>query len=374
MKKITATILILGLWLSAMAQEAQLTIRVNAPATTPAQDSLIVIGNQGVWGFWIYPKSKALKSIGNNLWEGTYTFPLQTDLEFKVTRGSYFKEALYNGNGQVPQSVKLKLKKDTTIVLNPSNWNDIYQRSIVGTVRYHHNFSSSFLRHVRNVVVWLPPSYNENSNKKYPVLYANDGQNLFDHSNLSGSEWRMDEIADSLMRKGEIEEFIIVGIANTKDRMIEYNGTPEGENYLKFIVTELKPFIDKTYRTKPDRSNTGITGSSMGGLISFYAIYNYPEIFSKSACFSSGFYFDDGDILQKIKNNLQPLQNSLIYLDCGGKDLDYDFLPSNRLVNEILDKDKKIKVLYKEFPNDPHNEVAWSKRLDVPFKFLFPKR
>lgn len=374
MNKIIAVALFLAISLTTIAQEAKLTIRVNAPATTPALDSIIPIGNQGIWGFWIYPKSKALKSLGNNVWESTYSFPLNSDLEFKITRGSYFKEALYNGNGQSAQPIKLKITKDTTIVLNPSNWNDIYQRSIVGNVRYHHNFGSTFLKSIRNVVVWLPPSYLENPNKKYPVLYAHDGQNLFDHTNLSGSEWRMDEIADSLMRKGEIEEFIIVAMANTKDRWIEYNGTPEGENYLKFIVTELKPFIDKTYRTKIDRTNTGIIGSSMGGLISFYAAYNYPQIFSKAACLSSGFFFDDGNIMNSIKTDLKPLQNSMVYLDCGGKDLDYDFLPSNQQVNELLQKDKQIKVLYKEFPEDPHNEVAWSKRLDIPFKFLFPKK
>lgn len=373
MNKILVIIMLL-LTIQVYAQDVNLTIRVNAPANTPPQDSILPIGNQGIWGFWIYPKSKALKKVDNNIWEGVYSFPKNTDLEFKITRGSYFKEALYNGNGHSAQPIKLKITKDTAVVLNPSNWNDIYQRSIVGTVRYHHNFSSTYLRNTRNVVVWLPPSYEENPKKSYPVLYANDGQNLFDHTNLSGSEWRMDEIADSLMRKGEIEEFIIVGIANTKDRWIEYNGTPEGENYLKFIVTELKPFIDKTYRTKTDKSNTAIIGSSMGGLISFYALYDYPDIFSKAACLSSGFFFDDGDIMSKIKSDLSPFRNSKIYLDCGGKDLDYDFLPTNQLVKELLNNDKQISVLYEEFPEDPHNEVAWSSRLDIPFKFLFPKK
>lgn len=356
------------------AQEAKITIRVHAPATTPPQDSILAIGNQGVWGLWIYPKSKALKKVEKNVWEDTYTFPINSTLEFKITRGSYFKEALYNNNGHSAQPIKLKLTKDTTIVLTPSNWNDIYQRSIVGSVRYHHNFSSTYLRNTRNVVVWLPPSYGSNPNKKYPVLYAHDGQNLFDHTNLSGNEWRMDEIADSMMRNNEIEEFIIVGIANTKDRWVEYNGTPEGRNYLQFLASELKPFIDKTYPTKPDRANTAILGSSMGGLISFYALYLYPDIFSKGACFSSGFYFDDGDIMQKIKSNLQPLQNSTIYLHCGGQDLDYDFLPANREVKAILTKNKQIKIRYDEFLDDAHNELAWSKRLPIPYKFLFPKK
>ncbi|MDM1048078.1 alpha/beta hydrolase [Sphingobacterium hotanense] len=374
MKKFVTLTLLTVFAFSLFAQDAKLTIRVIAPATTPAQDSILPIGNQGIWGFWIYPKSKALKPKGNNVWEDTYSLPVNSPIEFKITRGSYYKEALYNGNGHSAQPVKFTLTQDTTITLSPSNWNDIYQRSIVGSVRYHHNYSSSYLRNTRNIVVWLPPSYEKDSNKRYPVLYAHDGQNLFDHTNLSGSEWRMDEVADSLMRKGEIEEFIIVGMANTKDRWIEYNGTPEGDNYLRFICTELKPFIDKTYRTKSDREHTAIIGSSMGGLISFYALYKYPEIFSKAACLSSGFYFDDGNILEQIRNDLAPLQHSKIYLDCGGKDLDYDFLPSNRIVRDILTKDKHINLRYEEFPDDPHNEIAWSKRLHIPYKFLFPKK
>lgn len=374
MNKLISILLLTVIAFYANSQEAKLTIRVIAPPTTPAQDSIRPIGNQGVWGFWIYPKSKSLKSKGNNVWEESYTFPLNSQLEFKITRGSYYEEALYNGNGQSAQPVKLTLTKDTTVTLSPSNWNDIYQRSIVGDVRYHHNFASSYLRNTRNVVVWLPPSYYKEKNKNYPVLYANDGQNLFDHTNLSGSEWRMDEIADSMMRKGEIEEFILVAVANTKDRWVEYNGTPEGERYLQFLVTELKPFIDKTYRTKADRENTAIIGSSMGGLISFYALYKYPQIFSKAACLSSGFFFDDGKIIDLLKKDLKPLENTAVYLDCGGKDLDFDFLPSNQEVNSILAKDKKIRLKYEEFPNDPHNEVAWSKRLDIPYKFLFSKK
>src|SRR5690606_1059439 len=227
MKKFVTLTLSTVFAFSLFAQDAKLTIRVIAPATTPAQDSILPIGNQGIWGFWIYPKSKALKPKGNNVWEDTYSLTVNSPIEFKITRGSYYKEALYNGNGHSAQPVKFTLTKDTTITLSPSNWNDIYQRSIVGSVRYHHSYSSSYLRNVRNIVVWLPPSYEKESNKRYPVLYAHDGQNLFDHTNLSGSEWRMDEVADSLMRKGEIEEFIIVGMANTKDRWIEYNGTPE---------------------------------------------------------------------------------------------------------------------------------------------------
>lgn len=353
------------------AQEQKLTIKVIEPFKT--QDSLLVIGDQPKWGNWLYPRSEKMKKLNDSTWIQENRLPLNTKVNFKITRGSYYKEALYNNNGQIPAATSLTLTKDTVITLRPSSWNDIYQRSITGTVRYYHNFSSPLLKNTRNVVVWLPPSYFKHPDKKYPVLYAHDGQNIFDHSSGGNGEWRMDEVADSLMRLGKIQEFIIVGIANTKDRWVEYSGTPEGMNYIKFIATELKPFIDRNFRTLKDKANTAAIGSSMGGLISFYMVWQYPDVFSKAACLSSGFYFDDGNILVKAKQSTSRLNGSKLYLDCGGLDLDKDFLPANEEMHQLLLRNPQIKLKYEYFPKDKHNEIAWARRLDIPFTFLFGK-
>ncbi|WP_073226010.1 alpha/beta hydrolase-fold protein [Pedobacter caeni] len=356
-----------------LAQEVKLSIKVIAPFKTAEGDSLVIIGDQPVWGNWMYPRSKKMEKLNDSTWVQQLSLPKNTKVNFKVTRGSYYREALYNQSGQIPAATSLTLLKDTAITLRPTSWNDIYQRSITGTVRYYHNFSSPLLKYTRNVVVWLPPSYFKQPAKKYPVLYAHDGQNIFDHTNGAGEEWHMDEVADSLMKKGKTDEFIIVGIANTKDRWVEYSGTPEGMNYIKFIATELKPFIDKNFRTLKDKANTAAIGSSMGGLISFYMVWYYPEIFSKAACLSSGFYFDDGHILEKAVKNSSRLNGSKLYLDCGGQDLDKDFLPANEQMNKILSENNAIKLKYQYFPNDKHNEQAWSKRLSIPLVFLFGK-
>src|SRR3546814_7062212 len=138
--------LYLAMGLVGYAQDATLTIRVEAPAYTPPEDSLLVIGNQPVWGYWIYPKSPALKRISATTWERAFQLPIGTDVEFKITRGSYYKEALYNNNGHPPPAVKFTLSRDTIVQLAPTAWNDFYQRSITGTVRYHHQFSSPLLR------------------------------------------------------------------------------------------------------------------------------------------------------------------------------------------------------------------------------------
>lgn len=356
-----------------LAQEARVTIRVITPPRTPVADTLLVIGNQPVWGDWIYPRSVRMTRQQDSTWIQESHFPVNTDLSFKITRGSYYKEALYNHNGQIPAAISFRLTKDTTIVMQPSSWNDVYQRSITGTVKYYHDFSSPLLKNTRNVVVWLPPSYFKMPQNKYPVLYAHDGQNIFDHSGGGGDEWHMDEVADSLMRNGVTEEFIIVGIANTKDRWVEYSGTPEGYSYVTFIAKELKPFIDAHYRTKKDKANTAAIGSSMGGLISFYMLWWYPEVFSKAACLSSGFYFDEDDILSKAEKSTARLNGSKLYLDCGGQELDKDFLPANEQMHQLLLRNKQIRLQYQYFPGDKHNEYAWAQRLHIPLTFLFGK-
>ncbi len=210
------TFLLLLLTAGGYAQEVTITIKVIAPPATPPQDTVLVIGNQPVWGNWLYPKGARMQKINDSTWIRKCSFNRNTPLELKITRGAYYKEALYNNNGQSPPAISFNAVKDTTIVIRPTAWNDIYQRCITGTVRYHHNFNSTFLKYTRDVTVWLPPSYFKSPAKKYPVLYAHDGQNIFDHTGGTGDEWHMDEVADSLMKKGAVEEFIIVVSFNTK--------------------------------------------------------------------------------------------------------------------------------------------------------------
>ena len=154
---------------------------------------------------------------------------------------------------------------------------------IVGKVEYHKEVFSPILNNKRDIVVWLPIGYNaqKNPGKKYPVLYMHDGQNIIDPKTAYvGKDWRVDETVMKLIKQKKIKEIIVVGIYNSPDRLDEYSWSEKGQNYLKFIVTELKPFIDSVYKTLSDKENTAIMGSSMGGLISFYAGWHYPDVFS----------------------------------------------------------------------------------------------
>lgn len=351
------------------AQIIHLTIKVKVPENTPKDDSVIVVGNERVWGNWVYKTARKMQKQNDSVWMQSNEFPANTTVNFIVTRGSYYKAALYNHSGQIPPSHTFALTHDTTITLTITGWNDLYQHNITGTVRYYHNFNSPLLKYTRDITVWLPPSYFTSPEKRYPVLYAEDGQNIFG----TGSKWQMDKTADSLMRHYKTEEFIIAGVANTQDRWVEYSGTPEGFAYTDFVANELKPFIDGHFRTKPDRDNTAAIGSSMGGVISFYLLWRYPNVFSKAACLSNGFYFDDGNIVAQADSSTQKLNDDKIYLDCGGMGLDTSFLPDNEKMRDILSKNKTIRLKYMYFPNDDHNEKFWAQRLYHPLIFLFGK-
>jgi enterochelin esterase-like enzyme len=362
---------ILSLHNHVYAQTAKLNLKVIVSPKIPKTDTLVIMGNQEQFGGWFdFTKGKMTRQ-NDTTWTLISSFPVNTLLEFQVTRGSWYKTAMYTYGRYSAPKVPFVLKKDTEITIHPANWNDLLNRGITGTVKYHHNFEDNNLKYTRDITVWLPPSYYKTPGKRFPVLYAHDGQNVFTQNSVYNGEWRMDETADSLMRAGKIQEFIIVAINNTKDRWVEYSGTPEGMAYINFIVNNLKPFIDTHYRTKPDKNNTAIIGSSMGGLISFYMVWLHPDVFSKAACLSSGFAYDDGHILDTIAVSRKKIPGTHLYLDCGDQDLDRYFLTANDNMKKLLDKHPEIEVMYKVFKGEPHNEYAWAKRLAIPLTFLF---
>jgi predicted alpha/beta superfamily hydrolase len=152
------------------------------------------------------------------------------------------------------------------------------------------------LNRKRQIRLYLPPNY-ASSGQRYPVLYMHDAQNLFDVATAYAGEWKVDETMNALSKAGKLD-LIVVGIDNGQDkRMTELNpwsnaqfGAGEGKEYVEFIVKVVKPLIDRQYRSKPDRINTAIMGSSMGGLISHYAINQYPDVFSKAGIFSPSYW------------------------------------------------------------------------------------
>jgi predicted alpha/beta superfamily hydrolase len=169
-------------------------------------------------------------------------------------------------------------------------------------VRYHRKIKSPLLRYARDVIVWLPPSYFINHRKRYPVLFVHDGQNRIDPAtSFVGVPWGIDRIGSKLITKGRIKEFIAVGIYNTPDRGWEYAGGPRGKSYAEFVCKKLKNFIDRTYRTLTDASNTANLGASMGGLIAFLISWWHPDVVSGAGCFSSAFLWNRNAITKEVE-------------------------------------------------------------------------
>ena len=277
-----------------------------------------------------------------------------------------------------------------------------------GNIQHFEKFKSKYVD-ARNVDVWLPDGYSEN--EKYAVLYMHDGQMLFDAAmTWNKQSWAIDEVAGKLIAQNKTKKFIIVGIWNNdKKRHPEYypqkayhyltekekefvsitllkkNKVAEkfnsiSDNYLKFLVTELKPFIDKTFSTKTDSANTYIAGSSMGGLISMYAICEYPKVFGAAACLSThwtGIYQLDNNPIPEtfftyLKKHLPTQKNHKIYFDYGDQTLDSLYPALQKRVDEIMvtkgftDKNWVTKF----FPGKDHSEKAWSERVHIPLAFL----
>lgn len=245
---------------------------------------------------------------------------------------------------------------------------------VVGAVQYHHGLVGEGLQYGRDLIVWLPPSYGKSRRRRYPVLYMHDGQNLFDPAaSFLGYDWQADETADALIRKKKMKEIIIVGISSTPDRLSEYSDAPLGRCYARFLVSVVKPFIDATYRTKPDRKNTAVMGSSMGGLISFLLVWRYPEVFSQAGCLSTALARDeDRQLFEEIKVYSGPRKRVRIYLDVGGKEP--ALIPGYRALVALLRKKgyAKGRDLACFFDRRAvHNERAWANRLWRPLTFMF---
>lgn len=255
--------------------------------------------------------------------------------------------------------------------------------TITGEVCRHEDFGSRHLRARRTVLVWLPPGYHDNSRTHYPVLYLHDGQNLFDGATsfIPGQEWGVDETADRLIRTRQIPPIIIVGIYNTGiDRIAEYTPTKDKKNrggsgdlYGKFLVEELKPFIDRTYRTKSSAADTALGGSSLGGLISLYIGLKHPKVFGRLAILSPSVWWDEKSILRTV-DALPRRPDTRIWLDMGTRESDTAIGDSRLLRDALMAKGWKVgdTLSYTEAEGAGHNEAAWAARIEPVLRYLFP--
>lgn len=257
------------------------------------------------------------------------------------------------------------------------------------------NFPS---RHIvaRHVDVWLPPGYEDDLVRQYPVLYMHDGQNCFNSEDSAfGVAWEVQHALERLMIAGDAEPAIIAGIWNVSPRRyVEYRparpflylseharqkvtaglgGAPESDAYLAFITGELKPFIDSRYRTRSDRDHTHIMGASMGGLISLYALCEYPDVFGAAACVSSHWPAVEGVILPYLRDWLPDSATHRLYFDYGTDTLDALYKPLQLQVDKVMRSSNYKSGLNwqtREFLGAGHFEADWQNRVHIPLQFL----
>lgn len=255
-----------------------------------------------------------------------------------------------------------------------------------GVVRFIHDFHSDSLGNSRRVAVYLPPGY-ESSTERYPVLYMQDGQNLFDvDTERGGQKWGIDAICDRLIGSGELPPFIVVAVDNTPDRIPEYTPVPDpgygggrGDLYGKFLIDELKPFVDANLRTLPGPENTGLMGSSLGGLISLHVGLGRPDVFSRVGALSPSLWWADEELTKRLESSAPPQSRARVWLDMGTREGDNpgQRVAETRVLGGVLQArgwregdDLAVRVI----DGAGHNEGAWRERAAEVLKFLFPAR
>ncbi|MCE3282774.1 MAG: alpha-dextrin endo,6-alpha-glucosidase [Chitinophagaceae bacterium] len=341
-----------------------------------AAEPIYVAGNFNNWAardemFKLKPLGTRLSILLKDIPAGMYAF--------KFTRGDWSKVET-TGDGRDIADRIVEVKGDMTVEFAIEGWKDDYpdkpkpytaspQVKIIDTA-----FNIPQLDRKRRVWVYLPKGY-LTAKTTYPVLYMHDGQNLFNEQTAPFGEWGVDEAMDS-MQKLTGKEMIVVGIDHGGDkRMSEYNpydhkqyGKGEGDKYLEFLATTLKPYIDQKYRTKQDAANTHIAGSSMGGLISLYAVVKYPQVFGSAGVFSPAFWTAP-DLFSAVEKVDWSTTRPKVYFYAGAKE-GTTMVPDMKRMVTIVEGKKGANVVSVVNPLGQHNEPAWRKQFPNFFRFI----
>jgi predicted alpha/beta superfamily hydrolase len=348
----------------------QSTVRLEIktlPEYHPGGSDIYIAGSFNGWN----PQDKNYQFQRND--KGEYYFDLKLDdgkYEYKITRGGWDNAECKKGGAGIANRF-LVMPANTPIELNIEEWSDRFatlpKKSTAS--KNVHIIDTAFLipqlKRTRRVWIYLPQGYG-NSKNRYPVLYMQDGQNVFDDATSYSGEWGVDEFLDSSLLKS----CIVVAVDNGGiKRMNEYNpydnarfGKGEGNEYADFLVKTLKPFIDKNYNTLKDRKNTFIAGSSLGGLISLYAVLKYPEIFGGAGVFSPAFWISGTKIFDDIKTKGKQV-NSRIYFYAGKLEGE-TMVPDIQKAYDLMSGVSKSKMTTVIRDDGKHNEARW--RIEFP--------
>lgn len=382
----------------AITQEApteyvRITITAFVPEDTP---TVYLVGNLPELGPWD-PGAHAMEGEGTTR-RAVLNAPPDYALQYKFTLGSWEREAL-GPSGAIMPNFTLAVKDGASASHDIQGFgadpevyiNDPEGAGVEGRLVYWKDVASDYLSETRHVVTWLPPGYDDNPAKRYRVIYMSDGQNIFDpRLAYTGIDWGVDEAVMRGVRAGLYEPVIIVGVWNTVRRVPEYSPWHDGPDYGRFLVEELAPRVNQEFRTQTGPENTFHMGSSMGGLISYYLVTTYPEIFGACGCVSSHFPLSEamiagflgGDVsaadatpymLRDIENGALAPEGVRFYFDYGTEGLDASYEPSHLAVAEWLRGQGFVEgedFIMRKYEGADHNEASWRERVDDPLRFL----
>lgn len=371
-------LLLFGLPLAATAQVRLIVEQV--PATTPIDTDLYVAGTFNDWNPGD-PNYKLQKNkFGQFFIEFFPTQPLGI-LEYKLTRGSWASVEGNEEGNYLPNRVVNYNATPVTEMLEVEAWEDLDGAQVASTAAPNVEvLATSFfipqLNRYRRIWIYLPPDY-QTTNKRYSVIYLHDGQNMFDKLTSFSGEWQLDESMNGMFQFGD-PGAILVGVDNGgPHRINEYSpwlnekyGGGEGDELAEFIVKDLKPFIDREYRTIPDRAHTAIMGSSMGGLLALYMAIEYQQTFGRAAIFSPSLWFSDQAFEHVYRKGKQ--QNVRFYL-LGGTNEGSDMVGKLKyLVKVLTDVGFDGQQIFLNTHQDgQHSEWYWAREFPGAYQWLF---
>ena len=376
MRKLIVLCLLLAGNLCSYAQHS-VTFRIGSlPSYHKPADPVYLAGSSNNWNpgqpqMQFENKGRAY-TLTISLQEGSY--------EYKLTSGNWETAESGAAGARVPNRV-LEVRADTVIELSVPGWTDHYPMQKTSTANKNVTiidtaFFMPQLNRYRRIWIYLPASYAA-SKKKYPVLYMHDGQNLFDDATAHAGEWGVDEAMDTL--GPQVREMIVVGIDNGgATRLNEYSpynmerfGKGEGDQYVDFLVKTLRPYINKHYRTKKCGKHTYTAGSSMGGLISFYAILKYPKKFGGAGVFSPAFWVTP-QLFKAIPGAAKKVKGK-VYFYAGLQESE-SMVPDMLAVFELMRRHSKADMTTVIRTEGKHNEARWRAEYPLFYKWLFRAR
>lgn len=361
---------------------AQVTLRVTSiPTNTPVGASIYLIGSVNAWDptntqYMLQPDGFGARQV--TIPEGTGT------VGYKFTRGGNWTTVEGNASGgYLPDRSFTFTGSPQTINLTIQSWEDISGSGTSSTAAanvqiLNNAFLMPQLGVNRKIWIYLPPDY-YTTTKTYPVLYMEDGQNLFDNATSFSGEWQIDEALNTLHSQGNYGA-IVVGIDNGgANRLNEYSpwvntayGGGQGDLYMQFVAETLKPYIDTNFRTKPQAQYNALIGSSMGALISTYGAVKYPGLFSKVGVFSPAFWFARTQLNTYITNTTNTISNLRLYFVCGQNE-DSDMVPDiNAVKNNLISKGVSLSNSLTKVDSDgTHSESYWRREFPAAYLWLF---